>query len=347
MKIAIFTPGYYPVCVTQLKAIEQWVYLYSAALTQKGHEVHLFGHPESEGEFILHRLDVNTEAYEKAEDYRYEAYNLVKSFCECVEWSNKNGIDIIHDNTNTFSVYLSRYSNVPVVGTLHGVRPKSNLSKFYSAQSSRIISPSKFMTEKSDLKIDKVIHHGIDEKIFSFNNNPGDNFAILGRIIEGKGYDDAIKVAEKAGVKIKVAGYKPGYVTTDDYYNKIMKMIEDYAAADFVGKVEREEVPKYFGAAKATLFPIKWPEPFGLVMIESMACGTPVIAYDNGAVKEIVTDGETGFVVPSGDIDAMVDAVKKIDSIDRSKCRERVTKLFTFDKMVDSYLDYYREISNE
>jgi glycosyltransferase involved in cell wall biosynthesis len=176
-----------------------------------------------------------------------------------------------------------------------------------------------------------MVYNGVDLKEFPFSEKAKDYFIFMAAIGEHKNPKDAILAAKKSGGKLILAGGK----VREPYFSKEIKPRLDGKIIKYVGEVSGKERTTLLRNAKALLFPIRWQEPFGLVMIEAMACGTPVIAYPNGAVPEIVKDGETGFIVKNAN--GMEKAIKKIELIDRRKCRERVAKFFTVEKMVEKY----------
>src|SRR5680860_114959 len=189
-----------------------------------------------------------------------------------------------------------------------------------------------------DLNYVKTVYNGLDLNNFQFQEKQGNYLAFLGRYSKEKGIDTAVQVALKSGEKLKMAGNIWGRGLYDEKVKPFLKKgkIED------VGFLSRNKLSDFLGSAKALLFPINWEEPFGLVMIEAMACGTPVIAFSRGSVSEVVKHGKTGFIVENEK--EMVKAIKNIDQIKREDCRKHVEENFTIQKMVDGYEEVYEKV---
>lgn len=185
-----------------------------------------------------------------------------------------------------------------------------------------------------------VIYNGIDVKRFPFKNEPGDYLLFLGRITDFKGILEAIQIANLVNKKLVIAAKVDP--TDEDFYNQKVKPLIDGVKIVYVGEVYFNQKIEYLKNAFCLLFPIKWDEPFGLVLIEAMACGTPVVAFDRGSVNEIVEDGVTGFVVTN--VDQAAQAIGKIGQIDRAKCRERVEKHFSLEIMLNTYEQLYKKL---
>jgi glycosyltransferase involved in cell wall biosynthesis len=221
------------------------------------------------------------------------------------------------------------------------------------------------------INLQNVIHHGIDLDDYPYINHPGkkDYLFSIGRITRDKGQDKAIKIAQKTGFKLILAGNVQNkaedrnyfrrlkesidlVIDTDihyagiNYYEKVMKSILDSdKQIIYIGEINSIQKKLWYAHAKATLFPIQWGEPFGLVLIESMACGTPIVAFNKGSVPEIVIHKETGFVVNS--IDNMTEAVKTIHQIKPGDCRDHINNNFSIESMAKKYSELYQWIVNE
>jgi len=183
--------------------------------------------------------------------------------------------------------------------------------------------------------------------LYKFNPKPKDHFVWIARVDPYKGIENAISAAEKAGVKLLLAGRLDPW--RKEYFKKKIKPHLSNKIK-FLGQLSQKQLSGFYREAKACLYPIEWQEPFGLIMTESMACGTPVIAFDQGSVSEVVKDGKTGFVVPSlnkkrkKNIKGLVKAIKKIEEIKREDCRTWVKNKFSYQKMVDNYEKVYYQI---
>jgi len=186
-----------------------------------------------------------------------------------------------------------------------------------------------------------TVYNGIDLKAFNFVDRPGEYLAFLGRISPEKGPKIAIEVAKKVGMKLKIAA-KIDAVDVE-YFKKEIEPLIDGKRIEFIGEIGPDIKSDFLRNAYALLAPIQWREPFGLFMIEAMACGTPVVVTDMGSAREVISNGETGFVVRNS-IDEFVKAIKKIPQIDRKKCYNRVRDYFTKEKMTEGYLRVYEKL---
>ena len=188
-----------------------------------------------------------------------------------------------------------------------------------------------------------TVHHGLPPDLLPFQARAsGGYLAYLGRIAPEKSPDQAIEIAAKAGMPLKIAA-KVDRVDQAYWEEKIRPMVETHANVEFVGEITEHEKASFLGQAAALLFPVDWPEPFGLVMIEAMACGTPVLAFRRGAVSEIVEDGVAGFVVDN--LDQAIAAIRPVTSLDRAKVRATFERRFTVERMARDYLDIYQALT--
>jgi glycosyltransferase involved in cell wall biosynthesis len=179
------------------------------------------------------------------------------------------------------------------------------------------------------------VHNGIDTQVFKFNPSPKDYLFYSGRFIPEKGVAVALQAAKLAHYPMKVAGlFDPRQPVPHDFKTTVTKLLHSQDVQHY-GKINQTQLVKLYGEAKALLVPIKWEEPFGLVIVEAMACGTPVIAFKNGAAPELIRDGKTGFIVRT--LPEMVRAIKKIPTINRQACRDHVEKNFSVPTMTKNY----------
>jgi glycosyltransferase involved in cell wall biosynthesis len=188
-----------------------------------------------------------------------------------------------------------------------------------------------------------TVYHGLPERLFHEGGGRGGYLAFLGRICPDKGPVEAIEIARRAGVPLKIAAK----VDPADhvYYDEVVGPLLDRSPhVEFIGEIHDGQKQEFLGNARALLFPIDWPEPFGLVMIESMACGTPVVAFRCGSVPEIMEDGLTGYVVP--DVDAAVKAVGLLDQLYRPSVRARFEERFSARAMANAYLRIYGRLAD-
>ena len=186
----------------------------------------------------------------------------------------------------------------------------------------------------------RIIYNGIDLTHFKFNPDGGDHFVWIARMNKHKGVENAIAAAEKLGVKLLLAGRIDP--TQMKYFKKVIKPHLN-RKIKYVGELTEAQLSDFYGPAKALLYPIEWEEPFGLVVVESMACGTPVIAYRRGSMLELIENGKTGFVVDSN-LNKLTKAMKEIDQIDRALVRKEIEQRFSKERMVDDYEKAYYKL---
>jgi len=187
-----------------------------------------------------------------------------------------------------------------------------------------------------------TVYHGMPEQLLSEGKGEGGYLAFLGRICADKGILPAIEIARRAGLPLKVAA-KVDPVDRKYFEEEVRPVLAMSPHVEFIGEINDARKPDFLGKAKALLFPISWPEPFGLVMIESMACGTPVVAFNSGSVPEVMEDGLTGFVV--NDIDGAVAAVNRLDRLYRPTIRSRFEERFSARAMARDYLRVYQQLT--
>ncbi|MBW7960249.1 glycosyltransferase family 4 protein [Patescibacteria group bacterium] len=233
------------------------------------------------------------------------------------DFTSKKVVTTVHVNNlrkNTLSYLLQNFKNINI----------ANISKF---------TETPFLKYKNH----KVVYNGIDTSILPYGAQPKDYFAWIGRITRIKGLKEALLAARMADVKLKASGP----IHFPDYFNNEIKPLLDKKRT-YYPPLDLNEKGKFLSQARAVLMPVLWDEPFGLVAIEAMACGTPVIAFKRGGLKETVIDGVTGFLVDS--IEEMAEKMKDVDKIDRDRCRRHVLNNFSSEVMAKNYLRYYKEI---
>ncbi len=252
--------------------------------------------------------------------------------------------DVIHNHHDYWMLPLSEMTQTPVLSTLHGRTDLPEINAAYcSYPKGRFVSISQSQRNLlPQLPWVKAIHHGIDLSNFEFYPNPGKYLAFLGRISGEKRPEWAIEIAFRSGVPLKIAAKIEG-AAGKDYYARHLKPYVDGKFIEFVGEISEDEKSEFLGNALALVFPIDWPEPFGLVVIESLACGTPVLARPCGAVPEILEDSVTGFI--DSDIRKLANRVKDIVSIDRKFCRDWVNQKFSLNRMAEDYIHVYHQVA--
>lgn len=248
--------------------------------------------------------------------------------------------DLIHNNFDFLPLTYSGLVDTPVLTTIHGFSSSKILPVYrkYNGRSHYVaISDS---DKSPELGYIATVHHGIDVAQFPFRSAIGQYLLFFGRIHPDKGVREAIEVAKRAGVKLVIAGI----IQDHDYHTTHVEPHIDGVTVEYLGSVVPEQRAEVLGQALALLHLISFDEPFGLSLIESMACGTPVIAFDRGSMREIIRDGVTGLIVD--DIENAVDAVAVVKTIDRSDCRSDVERRFTSERMARDYIQVYRKILN-
>jgi len=257
--------------------------------------------------------------------------------------------DIAHAHAFDWPAYaLGPLSQTPVVHTIHlpSVDPHINAilaTTYRETGRSRAVTVSEACarTYAEDFPFDRVIYNGIDTAEIPFGPG-GEGFLLFaGRMAPEKGPDLAIEIARQSGRKLLLAG---GIYDQRFFDEKIKPVVNADPNLDYLGPLDRKALHELMGRAEGVLFPSRWEEPFGLVLAESLAAGTPVVSWQRGAAPEIVTDGQTGFLVPFMDIAAAAEAAGKLGQLDRQECRRQVETRFGLEKMLDDYIDYYREV---
>jgi glycosyltransferase involved in cell wall biosynthesis len=249
-----------------------------------------------------------------------------------------NEFDLIHNNYDFLPLTYTRLIDTPMLTTIHGFS-SDNIRRVYHKykHDSYFVSISD-SDRDPDLPYLGTVYNGIDLSNLTFTEKPGDKLVFLGRIHPDKGTHLACQTAKKAGMELLIAGI----IQDEGYFNaKVKPHIDDRQIA-YIGPVGPKERDDLFKKACAVLHLNELPERFGLVMAEAMAAGAPVIAYDRGSCREVVADGETGFLVTT--VEEAAEAVKKIDTIDRTACRKRVEQCFSIPTMVQAYENVYVEI---
>ena len=310
--------------------------LLTEGLVACGHDVTLFATADSQTSAKLRA--VCPLGYE-------ENRSLIPKVWECLHISelfeHAEEFDIIHNHFDYLPLTYSALTPTPLVTTIHGfsspgilpVYKKYNGRVFYVAISDSDRSPQ--------LEYIKTIHHGIDMTQFDFQPTADDILLFFGRIHPDKGAREALDIARASGKKLILAGI----IQDQAYYDQFIAPQIDNDKVVYIGSVGSDERNRLLGRGFALLHPIRFDEPFGLSVIESMACGTPVIAFDRGSMPELIQNGENGFLVDT--VAEAVEAVARIDAIDRAYCRRRVEKHFTVERMIREYIQVYEMILQE
>jgi glycosyltransferase involved in cell wall biosynthesis len=253
----------------------------------------------------------------------------------------QNEFDIIHDHCEWYTLPFSKFLKPPIVTTLHHPFSEETITLYKKFPNINFVAISKDQKKRGPgINIVKTIYHGLPLEKYLFSEKPKDYLLWLSRIGPDKGIAEAIDIAKLSGEKLIISGpILPQYA---DYFEFRIKPLIDGKKIQFVGAADFKKKIELLRGAKAFLFPVKRPEPFGLVVIEAMACGTPVIAFKEGSMPELIKDGETGFLVKS--IEEAVLSVKKINEIKRESCRNWVKEKFSLRRMVNRYEKLYKKI---
>ena len=338
MKIAQVAPLYESVPPAAYGGTERVVSYLTEALVQMGHEVTLFASGDSVTSATLAavvprglRLDPD-----KRDALVWHTIMLDMVL------EQARSFDVIHFHTDVLHLPLVGRCPTPCLSTAHGRLDLPDLEPLFRR------FPEQPMVSISDsqrtplpwLNWKATVHHGLPPGLYSFHPRPQDYFAFVGRISPEKRVDRAIEIARACGTPLRVAA-KVDPADREYFASKIEPLLHD-PLVTYLGEVGDAGKDELIGHARALLMPIDWPEPFGLVMIEALACGTPVVAWRHGAVPEIVDDGVTGFVVDS--MQQAVEAARGIGTISRQRCRETFEQRFCARVMARAYLGVYREL---
>jgi glycosyltransferase involved in cell wall biosynthesis len=307
--------------------------LLTEGLVARGHDVTLFATVDSQTRGTLHA--VCPRGYE-------EDRSLIPKVWECLHISelfeHADAYDMIHNHFDFLPLTYTGLTTTPVVTTIHGfsspgilpVYKKYNHKVFYVSISDADRSP--------DLDYIKTIHHGIDIQQFDFQPVPDDYLLYFGRIHNDKGARQAIEITRACNKKLILAGI----IQDQAYYDQYVAPHIDNDRVIYAGSAEPAERNRLLGKACALLHPIQFDEPFGLSVIESMACGTPVIAFDRGSMPELIENGKSGFLV--NNVDEAIETVARIKELDRATCRGYVERHFTVERMINEYIQVYEKI---
>jgi glycosyltransferase involved in cell wall biosynthesis len=338
MRIAQVSPLYESVPPKLYGGTERVVAFLTEELVRQGHEVTLYASGDSITSANLVACSPRSLRLDEScvDPIARHFVMLERVFSEAEQY------DIIHFHIDYLHFPLSRRTRIRQVSTLHGRLDIPDLAPVYQEyRDMPLVSISNAQREPLAWANWKAtIYHGLPDDLFRLQEKPGDYLAFLGRLSQEKRPDRAIEMAKRAGMKLKIAAKLDK--SDREYVNAEIKPLLDHPLVEYIGEIGEFEKQEFLGNARALLFPIDWPEPFGLVMIEAMACGTPIIAYPCGSVPEIVDDGLTGFLV--NDIDEAVRAIERVDSIDRRRCRAVFEQRFTAKRMAGDYLKVYDRI---
>ncbi len=365
MRIGVAASLLKPITPESTGGTEAFAYILSEGLTKHGQDVTLFATSDSKTSAHLSSIvssKQTTGIYEGSVEIRL-AYQALQ-IADIVKRSHE--FDIIHNNYFHFFqlTNLSSFIDCPVVTSMHNhywhyPNLKNILTQTVRKDRDMVVFASHAAQQYAgDLFPNEVIYHGIDIAAFPFSHQSESYFLYLGRVVPSKGIKDAVDAAREGDFSLKVAG---GSAVIPEEIDFIAKNVTPYYSEkiQYIGTPDELERNKLYQNAKALIFPTKIEEQFGLVAAEAMASGTPVIAYNKGALAEVVRDGVTGFIIDPDDedrpgkgtwvikkqgVEGIIEAVSRIDEIDRAKCRHHVEKHFTRENMIEQYVALYNRL---
>ncbi|MGE5570814.1 MAG: glycosyltransferase family 4 protein [Rhodospirillales bacterium] len=337
MRIAQIAPLYESVPPRLYGGTERVVSYLTEELVRQGHEVTLFASGDSVTSARLIPCCSRALRLSKCQDpFAFHVLMLERVF------QNGRHFDIHHFHIDYMHYPFSRRSLTANVTTLHGRLDLPELRHLYSEfRDVPVVSISDAQrTPLRWLNWQATVHHGLPAGLHTFREKQGKYLVFLGRISPEKRVDLAIQIAIRAGMELKIAAKVDS--ADREYFETEIRPLLGHPLIEFIGEVGDAEKDELLGNAYALLFPIDWPEPFGLVMIEALACGTPVIACRRGSVQEILDDGVTGFIVDKP-LDA-VQAIERVARLNRRACRETFERRFSAERMAAQYLETYRAV---
>jgi len=341
MRIAQIAPLYESVPPHLYGGTERVVSYLTEELVRQGHDVTLFASGDSVTKATLvapceRSLRLSPDCMDPFA-YHVILYDQVLS--------RKNDFDILHFHTDYGHFPLSKNLDLPVVTTVHGRLDIPDLLPLYKHFSQMpVVSISLAQRDPlEDVNWVGNVYHGLPADLHTLRDKPGNYLAFLGRISPEKRPDRAIRIALRAGMKLKIAA-KIDKVD-QAYFDSQIKPLLRRPGIEFIGEITDGEKGSFLGDATAYLFPIDWPEPFGLTMIEAMACGTPTIAFNCGSVPEVIEDGVTGYIVESEE--EAVRALGRLDKLNRKTCRQVFEKRFSASRMAGDYMAIFRSLARQ
>jgi glycosyltransferase involved in cell wall biosynthesis len=340
VKIAQVAPLYESVPPRLYGGTERVVSYLTEELVRLGHQVTLFASGDSRT--IAELVPACPEALRLDDNCRDQMVHHVRLLD--LVFSQLHRFDVVHFHIDYLHFPLSRRHCFVHVTTLHGRLDIPDLRPLYREFAEMpLVSISDAQRRPLPwANWQATVYHGLPLDAFTFRPRPGKDLVFLGRISPEKGVEQAIEIARRAGRHLKIAA-KVDRADRDYFEEKIKPLLREAGPSiEFIGEVGGADKDRFLGDAYALLFPINWPEPFGLVMIEAMACGTPVIAFPHGSVPEVMQDGLTGFVV--ADVDEAVASVERVATLCRSCCRRVFEERFSAGRMAGDYVAVYRRL---
>jgi glycosyltransferase involved in cell wall biosynthesis len=333
MRVAMLSPIAWRTPPRHYGPWESVVSLLTEGLVSRGIDVTLFATADSETSGRLHATCERGYEEDRSMDPKvWECLHISELF------ERADQFDLIHNHFDFLPLTFSGLVKTPMITTIHGFS-SLRILPVYKKYNGKTFYVSISHTDRSaELDYLATIHHGIDLKKFSFNPGYGEELLFFGRIHHDKGTREAIEIARSSNRKLIIAGI----IQDEDYFKQYIEPHIDNRNVVYVGSADPVKRNNLLGNALALLHPINFNEPFGLSVIEAMACGTPVIAFNRGSMPELIEDGKNGFLVSS--VEEAVRAVSQVKDINRAECRRMVEDGFTADHMVEKYIDVYQQV---
>ena len=340
MKIAQVAPLYESVPPARYGGTERIVSYLTEELVREGHEVTLFASGDSKTSArLVPQCKRSLRTDEKCIDPIAPHVAMVEHVLR-----RANEFDVVHFHIDYLHYPVCRRIETPYLTTLHGRLDLPELPTLYRTFSDVPVN-SISQAQRKPLPFANwigTVPHGLPKQLYSFGGKPQDYLVFLGRVSPEKGLDRAIEIAKRTGLRLRVAAKVDQ--KDRDYFEAVLRPEMNHPLVEFLDEIGDGEKQELIGNAQALLFPINWPEPFGLVMIESLACGTPVIAFRCGSVPEVIEDGVTGFVV--NDVEQAVRSVEKLGTLSRARCREAFEQRFSAPRMAAAYVALYQKLQS-
>ena len=339
MKIAQVAPLFESVPPHGYGGTERVVSYLTEALVRQGHQVTLFASGDSVTQARL------VQACARSLRLVSACVDQLAPHLVLLEqvFRQASAFDLLHFHIDHLHFPLAVRQPIPTVTTLHGRLDLPDLVPLYQMFPS---IPVVSISDAQRAPLPSVhwlgtVYHGLPDDLYTFRATPGTYLAFLGRIAPEKGVEQAIAIAQQVGMPLKIAA-KVDRADREYYQAVVQPLLRKSALVEYLGEVGGATKDAFLGEAAALLFPIDWPEPFGLVMIEAMACGTPVIAYPRGSVPEVLEDGVTGWIVEG--LEEAVQAVDRVPLLSRLRCRQVFEERFSASRMVHDYVKLYRQL---
>jgi glycosyltransferase involved in cell wall biosynthesis len=343
MRIAQVAPLFESVPPRLYGGTERVVAYLTDELVRRGHDVTLFAAGDSRTTARL------VPVVERATRFDAASHDLLGA--EFIRelglvFSRARDFDVIHCHVDYLAFPFHDLTPTPTVHTIHGRLDLPHLAAVYRQfRTVPLVSISDAQRTPLDplgVRWAGTVYHGLPVERYAFAPEDRGYLAFLGRLAPEKQPDLAIEIARRVGLPLKIAAKVDA--VDREYFDRVVAPLLDDPLVEFLGEIGDDDKPAFLGGARALLFPIDWPEPFGLVMIEAMACGTPVVARPCGAVPEVIVDGRTGFLAST--LVELAEAVKRLDEIDRAECRRHVERHFSAGRMAEDYETIYRRLAS-